>query len=388
MPIQNFNIEQFLANKWQQKPLLIKQAFPDFSNPVSADELAGLACEEEIESRIVTATDNQWQLHHGPFAESDFQQFGDGPWTLLVQAVDHWVPEVAELLNHFRFIPSWRIDDVMVSYATRGGSVGPHFDNYDVFLLQGAGSRRWLIGPQYDSKTPLQDNNALQLVDDFNTQQELLLQPGDMLYIPPGYGHWGIANDNDCMTYSIGFRAPSHAELLSDFCDEKITDMTAEQRYSDAKLTPQTHSGEITEQAIDRVQTILNLMLTNRAEIVDWFGRYMTQEKYPEEQSLFENQALSHTDFLQCFEQQNILLRNPAARFAYSQQNGTHQLYINGETYSAEGAASAQLIEVLADHQPLIFSHMQPLLSDPQSLNLLVDLFNQGIVYFDDEHCD
>ena len=159
-PLGKFPIDKFLSEYWQKKPLLIRNALPDVTSPVSADVLAGLACEEEVESRIViqNKTANKWELKHGPFSEETFSTLPSTHWTLLVQAVDHWMPQAAKFLELFTFIPRWRIDDLMMSYASDGGSVGPHYDNYDVFLVQTNGKRKWEVGEQYDENSPLIQN--------------------------------------------------------------------------------------------------------------------------------------------------------------------------------------------------------------------------------------
>lgn len=210
---------EFLRDYWQKKPLLIRQAIPGFQSPISPDELAGLSLEEEVESRLVIEHGAQpWELRRGPFTEETYQSLPERDWTLLVQAVDQFVPEVSELLEHFRFLPSWRIDDVMISYAAPGGGVGPHFDNYDVFLLQGYGKRRWRIGQMCDSQSPLMKHADLRILADFEGSDDWVLEPGDMLYLPPRLAHLGTAVD-ECMTYSVGFRAPSAAEVLTHFTD-------------------------------------------------------------------------------------------------------------------------------------------------------------------------
>jgi 50S ribosomal protein L16 3-hydroxylase len=216
MPLEQLGdmpIETFLRDYWQKKPLLIRQAYPGFELPIDGDELAGLALEEEVESRIVLEHGKTpWELRHGPFDEQTFSQLPESHWTLLVQAVDQWVPEIHELLQDFQFIPGWRLDDIMISYASDKGSVGPHFDYYDVFLLQGMGKRRWRIGQHCDSGSELVEGTPLKLLRNFETTDEWVLEPGDMLYIPPGIAHWGIA-EGECITCSIGFRAPPGAGL-------------------------------------------------------------------------------------------------------------------------------------------------------------------------------
>src|SRR3990167_5380334 len=205
---------QFLTEYWQKKPLLIRAAYPDFTGLLSADELAGLACEEDVQARLVINRQGKWQVENGPFDEARFAKLPKRDWTLLVQGVNHHLPEAATLLQRFDFIPHARLDDLMVSYAPDGGGVGPHFDSYDVFLLQGQGKRLWRIRSEED--LTLVDGAPLRILKNFKTEQEYLLEAGDMLYLPPHVAHWGIAV-GDCITYSIGFRAPSAQELATQF---------------------------------------------------------------------------------------------------------------------------------------------------------------------------
>ncbi len=237
MALQNFDESRFLDDFWQLKPLLIQQALPAYECPLSGDDLAGLACEESVESRVIQHKAGNWQLEQGPFTPEDFSKLPAGGWTLLVQRVDHWIPEVAELLAHFNFLPRWRIDDIMVSYATDGGGVGPHFDNYDVFLLQGSGRREWCLGQHCSDDTPLRSESALKLLSDFQESSRHILEAGDILYIPPGTAHWGTAQGDDCITLSIGFRAPSGAEILSRWSDEASAQFVESERYRDLPAT-------------------------------------------------------------------------------------------------------------------------------------------------------
>lgn len=274
--------EEFLADYWQQKPLLIRNALPGFVSPISADELAGLALEEEVESRIILeeGDNSPWELLSGPFEEDIFQRLPESHWTLLVQAVDLWVPEVKMLLEHFDFLPPWRLDDIMVSYASPGGSVGPHFDYYDVFLLQAEGQRRWQIGGLCDQHTPRLDDTALRILSNFEKQDEWVLNPGDMLYLPPRLAHWGVA-ENDCLTYSVGFRSPTLAEMLGDLATELMTQGNASY-YQDPKLTPNMAREQIDPLFIQQVQGMLHQLANNEELLGDWFARYMTTPKCPE----------------------------------------------------------------------------------------------------------
>ncbi len=283
----------FLLHHWQRQPLLIRGALPEVKSPISADELAGLSLEEEVESRIVMerGADGPWSVQRGPFAPELYQQLPERDWTLLVQAVDLWVPEVKELLDLFDFLPRWRLDDIMISYACAGGSVGPHFDQYDVFLLQVEGQRRWQIGDACTSATPLLADTELSIIDNFEPRQEWLLSPGDMLYLPPGIGHWGVA-ETECLTYSVGFRSPTVADMLGDLAVELLT-QGHRQHYRDPPLTPAMAGDVIHGDFIHQAKAQMFELLNNDALIEDWFARFMTAPKYPdlEEQTEEERHA-------------------------------------------------------------------------------------------------
>jgi len=203
-------------------------------------------------------------------------------WTLLVQAVDHYIPEVAALIQPFRFIPNWRIDDVMVSVAGDGGGVGAHYDHYDVFLIQGSGKRRWQVGGMCDENTPLLPHDDLRLLANFEATEEWVLEPGDMLYVPPGIAHNGVAVGDDCMTYSIGFRAPSKSDLIGYWADDLLADMNDDDRYRDSGLDPQGNSGQISTEAIDRLHAMVLEKLADREAFANWFGKYNSTRKYPD----------------------------------------------------------------------------------------------------------
>lgn len=271
--------EQFLAEYWQKKPLLVRGAIANFQPPIDANELAGMALEEEVESRIVLEQD--WQLQCGPFTEETFARLPEDKWTLLVQAVDLWVPEVAELLTRFDFLPKWRIDDIMVSYAADGGSVGPHFDYYDVFLLQGAGRRRWQIGAECDGDCPLVANTALKILQHFEPVDEWVLEPGDMLYLPPKVAHHGVAI-GECTTFSVGFRAPAASEMLDDLATELLSGIALPKHLIDPPLTPAMATKQISAAHIASVRELLQATLDDEKLLAEWFAQYMTRPKYPD----------------------------------------------------------------------------------------------------------
>ena len=372
---------EFLRDYWQKKPLLIRQAIPDFESPIDADELAGLALEEEVESRLVIEHgERPWELRRGPFAEDTFSTLPEREWTLLVQAVDQFVPEVAELLEQFRFLPSWRIDDVMISFAAPGGSVGPHFDNYDVFLLQAQGKRNWKIGQMCSSESPLLQHADLRILAEFEESAEWVLEPGDMLYLPPRLAHFGIAED-DCMTYSVGFRAPSAAEVLTHFTDFLSQYLTDEERYTDADAQPVTDPHQIQSDALDRLKSLLAEHMSDERMLLTWFGQFMTEPRYPE---LVAGEELGEEDFINSLEDGAILVRNPSARMAWSEVDDDVLLFASGQSRYLPGKLR-ELLKMICSADALHAENLGPWLADEDGRALLCELVKQGSLGFADE---
>ena len=372
---------EFLRDYWQKKPLLIRQAIPEFESPLSPDELAGLALEEEIESRLVIEHGEQpWELKRGPFAEDTFQNLPERDWTLLVQAVDQFIPEVAELLDNFRFLPSWRIDDVMISFAAPGGGVGPHFDNYDVFLLQAHGTRRWRIGQMCDADSALLEHADLRILADFQETQEWVLEPGDMLYLPPRLAHFGTAED-DCMTYSIGFRAPSAAEVLTHFTDFLAQFLSDEERYSDADYQPLGDPQQIRHDALDRLKALLAEHMSDERLLLTWFGQFMTEPRYPERVA---GSPIEDNELLEALNQGALLVRNPSARLAWSEVDEDLLLFASGNSRLLSGHLR-ELLRNICAADALHVENLQPWLSDDEGRKLLCELIKQGSLEFADE---
>ncbi len=377
-PLSELSAELFLQEYWQKKPLLIRQAFPDLTPLLPADELAGLACEEGVESRLIIQEEksDHWDLQHGPFSEETFSALPEKHWTLLVQAVDHWIPKAAEFIRQFDFIPSWRVDDLMISYASDGGGVGPHYDNYDVFLIQAEGKRQWEIGGKYDQNSSRRTDTQVMILDQWQSKQSWILEPGDMLYLPPQIGHNGIAVSDNCMTYSVGFRAPSHSELLSGFSDAMADRLGNEDRYTDPNLLLQRNPGEITPQALDDIQKILRQYYENPDLISDWFGRYITELKYTNNETISGTQC-AIDDLLKHQSEGGIVSRNEGSRFAFIKQNNRITLFVDGETFECDPETNF-LAELLCDQTHLDLNQLN---GNKACLQLISQLIQQGSLY-------
>lgn len=377
LALRAFDAERFLRDVWQKCPLLIRDAWQEWSNPIEPDELAGLACETEMESRLVRQPrPDRWELEHGPFAPDHFGELGEGPWTLLVQAVDQHNAAVAALIEPFRFIPDWRIDDVMVSYATDGGGVGPHFDQYDVFLIQGLGRRRWRVGRRCDGNARLLPHDGLRLLSDFEPVEEWVLEPGDILYLPPGFSHDGVAESDDCMTYSVGFRAPSRGDLVSAFADHVLDTLDEDDRYTDGNILARAHPGEISVEALARLHDMVTGALADRDSFAAWFGRYITAPKDERIDWTLE-EPIATADLTGGAVSDHVWFeRNLACRFSFIRHyENALTLFVDGESYACTGPAAAAAERICVDVQ---FALAADLVRSPTVAAVIVDLVNRG----------
>jgi 50S ribosomal protein L16 3-hydroxylase len=371
----------FLETYWQKKPLLIRNAAPDFEAPLSAEDVKALAGNEEAISRLIIERggDYPWQVEHGPFDPEVFAGLPDSHWTLLVQEVEQHVPAVARLLDSFRFVPNWRIDDVMVSFAADQGGVGPHIDNYDVFLLQGEGRRKWQIDSRpVEGEEELVPDIDVSMLQAFTPDEEWVLEPGDMLYLPPRIAHNGIAL-GPCMTLSIGFRAPSHADLLGGFFGFAAEQMDPLRRYTDPDLKPQMHPGEIAPVALERVRKVVREAVSNDRLIDEWFGRFMTEPKrgtYPEPL----DEEVDPSELATALRHGGRLRRNPAARMAFNwNPNGSATLFVSGEAIPV-AAPVAGFVPLLTGTAPLDCGAMEKWLSQDEFAVLVASLVSDGIL--------
>ncbi|SFP79923.1 50S ribosomal protein L16 3-hydroxylase [Nitrosomonas cryotolerans] len=334
----------FLRDYWQKKPLLVRNALAEFEGLLTRDELINLACQEDAQSRLVIRKNEKWSIKQGPFTIRDFSGLQKKQWTLLVNDVNHFFHSARDLLLKFNFIPHARLDDLMISYAPRGGGIGPHLDSYDVFLLQGLGRRRWQISAQQDDS--LIADAPLKILSNFCPEQEWTLESGDMLYLPPNYAHHGVA-ENDCMTYSIGFRAPSHHDLITQFLIYLQDHMEIDGWYEDPGMQLQSHPARISQAMLRQTRGILSKIKWHHVDIENFLGIYLTE---PKAHIFFKQPScpLVREVFIQRVKEMGVQL-DLKSRMLIS---GNNLLFLNGEAYPIDSDAYP-LLEKLADRQIL-----------------------------------
>jgi 50S ribosomal protein L16 3-hydroxylase len=385
-PLGGMSPQQFLSDYWQKRPLLIRGAFPDLQPPLSPNELAGLACEPEVESRLVLEKGGAapWELRHGPFDEVDFAGLPPSHWTLLVQDVDKHLPEADAIMDSFRFIPDWRVDDLMISFAPAQGSVGPHVDAYDVFLLQAVGRRRWSVrAGGFDAGDVIPDID-LKVLRTFEPEEEWVLEPGDMLYLPPGVAHHGVALE-DCMTCSIGFRAPSHQDLVQAALEGVIESLDPERRYTDPELTLQAEPGRVSEAAAANLRALVRGHLQpSDAELDRWLGRHLSEGKAHLEIHCPEP-PLTATEFRERWQPHTELHRDRACRFLYlDTADSVRLLCVNGREHALD-TSLREAAPLLCDRRHLTRADIDTFPHPVELEALLLTLYNAGCYHFDDD---
>jgi 50S ribosomal protein L16 3-hydroxylase len=334
--------DAFIRRHWQKRALLVRAALAGFGGLLSPDELMRLAGRDDAQARVVVRAGRRFELHHGPFGPAFFRRLQGQRWTLLVQEVNHFLPAARALLDRFAFIPYARLDDLMVSYAPPGGGVGPHFDSYDVFLLQALGRRRWRIGRQRD--LTLVRGAPLRILRRFAPTQDWILEPGDMLYLPPAYAHDGVAVD-DCMTCSIGFRAPTWQELTEQFLVHLQDCLSAPGRYADPDLELQARPARLAGAMVEQVAAALARIRWSKHDVAQFLGRYLTE---PKPHVYFSPPPRGSP---RAFE---LAARRRGVSLALRTQmlyRGT-RFFINGESVEARGAVARSLRQ-LADRRTL-----------------------------------
>ena len=375
----DISIEVFLRDYWQKKPLLIRNAFPDFESPITPDELAGLACETDT-ARIVIEKGGKhaWEVRHGAFDDADFTNLPETHWTLLVNDTDQHLAELKAVMEPFRFIPDWRIDDLMISFAVDGGSVGPHVDEYDVFLIQAQGQRRWQITTKPAKPDNFLAGLDLRIMRDFEVEQEWVVNPGDMLYLPPNVPHYGVAL-NECMTYSVGFRAPSQAEMLENLVENLLEDPRLKQRFNDSERECQAHPGELTAGDMERlIDFVVDALPQDTQALQLWLGKYLSQPKVDNNDTL-EPSCLSKAELIKLINRRATFEKLPGIRFLYFINDDEICLFANGTLHRA-AAEQLQFIQYLCN--TTIFKHnsYKTHLQDKNALELWRDLLEAGLI--------
>jgi len=377
-PLGNISEKNFMEEYWQKKPVLIRQAFPDFQSPITSDELAGLACEEEVNSRIVMEKggDYPWFPMFGPMTEEIYAKMPETHWSLIVNDLEKYLPELSWIIDSFRFIPEWRLDDLMISYAADEGSVGPHIDLYDVFILQGEGTRRWQINRQPVTEENQVEGTPLRIQKDFEAEEEWIMEPGDMLYLPPGVSHYGVSQ-GESLSYSIGFRATSHADLVNEFIGYITQNLSPQLTYKDPDQRIQEYSNEIKQDALERVSEIFKEYLRpDHPELQRWFGRFVSDTKA--DVLTAPEQEIDSMDELKALAKSAVLNRHPASRFAFAQNPDGTLLFTDGE----DADVSLKFAQALCKQRQLNLDEITAVASDDEQV-LMVDLYNSGKIYFE-----
>ncbi|BAJ01915.1 cupin domain-containing protein [Shewanella violacea] len=366
--------ETFLRDYWQKKPLVIRQGFNNFEDLLTPEEMAGLACDELVESRRIYKNQGQWQAEFGPF--DSYEDLGETDWTLVVQALNHWLPDAEQLIQCFDFIPRWRFDDVMVSYATPGGGVGPHIDLYDVFICQGSGRRRWRVGDRGPHKE-FAAHPALLHTEAFDAIIDVELLPGDILYLPPGFPHEGVALEAS-MSFSVGYRTASAKDMVSALADHLIDNELACEQIADPDRPLATQSGKISDADLSRIKAQLLATLDDQL-ISEFSGRYLTQSKC-ELDLVDEALGFEASDIVELLNDQ-VLTRLGGLRCLYFEHSvGQGIFYLNGEQIVMPASLMAS-IPILCDHHNLSAAMLEPWLKDEVFIDQLTNWVNAGFWY-------
>jgi 50S ribosomal protein L16 3-hydroxylase len=373
---------EFLREHWQRRPLLVRGAFPRFRDPITPDELAGLACEERVESRIVRERGGArpWEVTWGPHPEERFATLPDRGWTLLVQELNRHVPAAALLLEHFTFVPNVRVDDVMVSFAAPGGSVGPHLDSYDVFLVQGQGERRWRFGTKRAGDVRFRDGLDLRILRRFVPDADEVLGPGDMLYLPPGFAHHGVAV-TPCLTYSVGFRAPNAGEMWTAFARAAAAGEGAARLLEDPPLSPAHNPGAIPPALLARVREVVRGMDTSNESIDRWFASFATCLA-PEHELSAPRRPPDPKTIAMRLRRGDRVARSEEGRWAFlPSRGGALRLYFAGAELDVDRSA-AGLARVICSARRFEGRELAALARSPRARSLLAALFAMGGLSF------
>ena len=367
--------EQFLSEYWQKKPLLVRNAMPEIVSLLEPNDVMELALEEHVTARLIKQKDrdpNQWSVKSSPLLKADFQKMPK-LWTLLVQAVDHYSFDLSALWKKFPFIPQWRRDDIMVSYAPQGGSVGKHFDFYDVFLVQGYGHRRWQLGQMCDAETAFVPGQPLKLLPEMEVNFDEVLTPGDLLYVPPGLAHYGVAED-DCLTYSFGFRMPNVSDMMDRVGDKFAENEALRNPLTDIIRDQISAAGEVTGNELEYLKDKIMEQLHNSNVLEDAIISLMSEPKYPE--NLPEAEEIGTGDLEEALDQGYSIMLEPASRLLYTEEDGEVLFWGNGEGLCVS-EAFAEKLKLIANGESVMLDLD---FADEDMLEDLADLLNESIL--------
>ena len=367
--------EQFLAEYWQKKPLLVRNAMPEIAGLLEPDDVMELALDENVTARLIKQKDrdpNQWSVKSSPLLKADFQKMPK-LWTLLVQAVDHYSFDLSELWKKFPFIPQWRRDDIMVSYAPQGGSVGKHFDFYDVFLVQGYGHRRWQLGQMCNAETEFVPGQPLKLLPEIDVNFDEVLAPGDLLYVPPGLSHYGVAED-DCLTFSFGFRMPNVSDMMDRVGDKFAENEVLRNPLTDIIRDQISAAGEVTANELEYLKSKIMEQLHNSNVLEDAIMSLMSEPKYPE--NIPEAEEIGTGDLEEALDQGYSIMLEPASRLLYTEEDGEILFWGNGEGLCVSEAFTEKL-KLIANGESVMLNLD---FADEDMLEDLADLLNESIL--------
>jgi 50S ribosomal protein L16 3-hydroxylase len=372
LDLNQMSQDEFLTTYWQKKPVVIRQGFKNFVDPIAADEFAGIAMEESVQSRLVSKKDGQWQAEFGPF--ESYEHLGERDWSLVIQALDNFSEEAAELIEPFRFLPHWRLDDLMASFATEGGSVGPHVDNYDTFICQGSGKRHWRVGGNGQHNEVIA-HEALLHVEPFDAIIDEVLEAGDILYIPPGFPHEGISLEPS-MSFSVGFRANSAISLLSGFADHIIDNDLGGKLLEDADRQPVKNSGEITNQDYQSIKRQLQNLLDDDELFKNFAGQFLTSAKH-ELDLMPSEEPFSHDEVSELLGIHAIKRLGGLRAFYFEDTINLGHCYINGELVTFDAEISP-VIKLLCDQLVVTPNELAPWYEDEHFITLMITLLDKG----------
>ena len=368
----NFDINDFLNNIWQKKPAIFRGAFCDFVDPITAEELAGLAMEDEISSRIVLTKDNDWEIVHGPF--HDYAQFGESQWQLLVQAANHWHEQSTQFTDAFRFLPDWRFDDLMVSFATPNGGVGPHIDNYDVFIVQGRGKRQWKIGDKGVYKNRNNDPQSA-LVEDFEPIIDTNLEAGDILYIPPGFPHCG-KTITESMSYSLGYRAPSQQELFSSVADFMLDNDLGKSRFTSGQS--QGGKGLITGCDQQALLALITEFTQSPERYQKTLGCLLSQNRF--EQDICPEETIDTDELLEAVDSGYSLTRVGGLKVIRLENDCKKRIFVDGIDFNFDEIEDSDLV-YLADNFVYENEWLETKVENQAVMKFLLEMCKQGYLY-------